>query len=121
MKKYVLKYLDYINTTLKSDSPKDFERLKDEHLRQIKFIQHERLIHLLVTCLFSIILFMCIMGVVCFEKAVLIPLIILILVLLIPYIAHYYFLENNVQKMYGIYNQILICEENYLKNRGDSQ
>ena len=30
----------------------------------------------------------------------------LFLVLLIPYIKHYYFLENSVQKMYLIYNKL---------------
>ena len=31
---------------------------------------------------------------------------VLFLVLLVPYIRHYYFLENSVQKMYLIYNEI---------------
>ena len=34
------------------------------------------------------------------------PLLGLILVLLIPYIFHYYFLENTVQKMYVIYDRM---------------
>lgn len=35
-----------------------------------------------------------------------------ILILLIPYVAHYYFLENTVQKMYLIYDTI--------KNKGQN-
>ena len=31
----------------------------------------------------------------------------LLLVLLIPYIAHYYTLENEVQRMYGQYDKII--------------
>ena len=31
---------------------------------------------------------------------------VLFLVLLVPYIKHYYFLENSVQKMYLIYNKL---------------
>ncbi len=34
---------------------------------------------------------------------------VLMLILLVPYIAHYYFLENGVQKLYGIYDKI--CEK----------
>ena len=36
----------------------------------------------------------------------LLPLLILILALLVPYVAHYYFLENSVQKMYKLYDEI---------------
>ena len=33
-------------------------------------------------------------------------LVVLILILLIPYIRHYYILENEVQKMYGQYDRM---------------
>lgn len=36
----------------------------------------------------------------------LLALTVLLLVLLIPYIRHYYILENEVQKMYGQYDKI---------------
>ena len=106
MKKYVVNYLQFINEALSSTKTQDYNRLKALHLQQIEFIQHERLIHLIVTCLFSIVIFICLMGVICFEKVILIPLLLLLLVLLIPYISHYYFLENSVQKMYEIYNEL---------------
>ena len=37
------------------DSVCDVERLKQEHLTQIGFFQHERLIHLIVTVLFALL------------------------------------------------------------------
>ena len=41
------------------------------------------------------------------SESISIPLVTIILVLLIFYIKHYYFLENTVQKMYRIYDSIL--------------
>jgi hypothetical protein len=51
----------------------------------------------------------CFLVIVVSEKIVLIPLAILLLALLIPYISHYYFLENNTQKLYKYYDRI--CEK----------
>jgi hypothetical protein len=73
----------------------------DELLIRIGFYQHERLIHLLVTLAFAII------TVVIFIFAPeTLPFALLRLLLIgmdIPYIAHYYFLENSVQKLYEFY------------------
>ena len=107
MKKYLLNYLNYINKIiLENAENQDIKRLKEDHLIQIKFMQHERLVHLIVTCLFSILLFICLAIFFISNKIVFIFLIMFILALLIPYISHYYFLENNVQKMYDIYNKL---------------
>ena len=40
------------------------------------------------------------------EMVMLLPLLLLILGLLVPYIAHYYFIENSVQKMYHLHDEI---------------
>ena len=58
-----------------------------------------------VTVLFSLILFICILGFVCFEKIAFLPIIVLVLCLLIPYIAHYFFLENKTQYLYSLYEK----------------
>ena len=74
-------------------------------LIQIGFFQHERLIHLIVTVLFAILASLLIQ-----EWAVLL-LCLMFFVLLIPYIRHYYILENGVQKLYEYYDQIYAAEE----------
>ena len=119
MKKYVQNYLNFITEILNSlDKIKDIKSLKKELLIQIQFIQHERFIHLIVMCLFAIVLFISIGIFLITDKIALIPLIMLLLCLLIPYIAHYYFLENSVQKLYDIYNQICLFENDYTKETG---
>ncbi len=89
-------------------SEEDLRSFREEMLVQISFFQHERLIHLLVTILFALL------AVVSFIACVLsgwtmgtgLPvLLILFLVLLVPYIFHYYFLENGVQHLYELYDK----------------
>ena len=78
-----------------------------EHLTQVSFFQHERLIHLIVTVTFAI-LTMLALAIYCIaEYMPMLALIVLLLVLLIPYIGHYYTLENEVQKMYQQYDEML--------------
>ena len=72
----------------------------------IQFMQHERLVHFLVTILFALGFFITLAIYLLGELIMMLPLLILILGLLIPYIAHYYFLENSVQKMYKLHDEI---------------
>ena len=89
--------------------------VKQEHLTQVAFFQHERLVHLIVTITFAILelLTVCayvIVGAIDSELSMpLLVLTIAILILLVPYIKHYYLLENEVQKMYKQYDRI--CEK----------
>ena len=77
----------------------DWEAVLQEHLTQVSFFQHERLIHLIVTVTFAI-LTMIALAIYCIaEYMPMLALIVLLLVMLIPYIGHYYTLENEVQKM----------------------
>jgi len=78
-------------------------------LTKIKFYQHERLVHLVVTMTMSLltIIVACAMFMVADE--VIMPfaaLFILFLVLTAAYIRHYYKLENNVQKLYRYYDKL---------------
>ena len=75
-------------------------------MTQIAFFQHERLVHhsdsiLCYTHHVSII------ASIMISNPVLLVLTLLFLVLLVPYIMHYYTLENEVQKMYTQYDEIL--------------
>ena len=136
MRKRILAYLDYIDKILAHELPvtasfdaggeyvkkaakdeaptrKDYEKLLDTHLSQISFFQHERLIHLIVTLLFALLTFATFMLLFIqlgrsedFPYAILV-LFLLLIVLLVPYIWHYYLLENSVQKMYAQYDELL--------------
>ena len=111
MEKRIINYRKYVDEILKSGDVQWDEVLK-EHLVQISFFQHERLIHLIVTVLFAVLEIMSILGTVilsALEKGniALAIMTILLLVLLIPYIRHYYILENEVQKMYTQYDELL--------------
>ncbi|MBR4342913.1 MAG: hypothetical protein IKP88_09435 [Lachnospiraceae bacterium] len=90
----------------------DLEKLKREHLIQIGFFQHERLIHLIVTVLFAILEFLSLLLCMLFPNIGTLLLTVAVLVLLIPYIRHYYLLENETQKMYVQYDRM----EALLKN-----
>ncbi|AUG58985.1 hypothetical protein [Acetivibrio saccincola] len=106
MNKYMKRHEKLISELLKERRDIDF--LKKYNKEQIGIIQHERLIHLLVTLFFGLIFFISVLFAVVYEKLVLSSLAGLMLVLLIPYIFHYYRLENGVQKWYKIYNDMIL-------------
>lgn len=106
MRKYMTEYLSRIEGLLKQDAALDYDELIRTHLQKIAFMQHERLVHFLVTMLFAVGLFLMMGTFLMAETVLLLPLLFLILILLIPYILHYYFLENAVQKMYRIYDEL---------------
>jgi hypothetical protein len=86
------------------DENYDLRQLLDYHRDKINFFSHERLIHLLVMILFAVCTVITILAIVIWQTLSLIPLAILLLVLLVPYIKHYYFLENSVQQLYKYYD-----------------
>ncbi|MDE7259165.1 MAG: hypothetical protein K2N77_08015 [Lachnospiraceae bacterium] len=106
MEQRILNYRKYIDELISQDSS-DWDAVIKEHLIQVSFFQHERLIHLIVTVTFALLEMIVIaLSVVSFTIAVGL-LAIALLVLLIPYIRHYYILENEVQKMYGQYDRMV--------------
>lgn len=81
---------------------RELERLLLYSERWLLYFQHERLIHLIVTVLFalcSIIVFGVFLMV---QLWYILPLLGLIVVLLVPYIVHYFHLENGVQRLYDL-------------------
>ncbi|MBQ6235881.1 MAG: hypothetical protein IJK54_08170 [Clostridia bacterium] len=116
MKKRLLAYLQQIDELLKHPPiAVNYDDEVKKHLVQIGFFMHERLIHLIVTVLFALLA----VGVALFAVASPgIPIFLLfgaLLVLLIPYIMHYYLLENGVQKMYEQYDELLARSEEQKK------
>lgn len=100
MKKEMKNYLQYIeNTYQKTDIDK--EKLAQELYTRIGFYQHERLVHLIVTMSFGVFFLLSLLLITVNLSFVILS--VLFLVLLVPYIAHYYFLENSVQRLYTYY------------------
>ena len=109
MKKRIINYrlkIDNLLANADKISKEEWKTILQEHLTQIGFFQHERLVHLIVTVTFAILTMMSIIASVMISNPMLLVLTLLFLVLLVPYIMHYYTLENEVQKMYGQYDRM---------------
>ncbi len=112
MKKRITEYLKRIDQLLAVNDPAtDWTVQKQEHLTQISFFMHERLIHLIVTALFAVLAFMVFIAIMFAFSWGLVVLFAALLALLIPYIAHYYLLENSVQKMYEQYDRMVVLAD----------
>ena len=107
MKKRIQSYMAYMDQQLEhNESGLSYEELCIEHEKQLAYFMHERLVHLLVTLTFAILAFVTFfMAVMNFSMGMII-LFFAFLILLIPYIMHYYLLENSVQYMYRQYDRL---------------
>lgn len=108
MKQRILNYLKETNEFL--DNPPedaDWEEAIQEHLEQVQMFQHERLIHLIVTVLFALMTTSVLVAMVVSFHISFVILLIPLLILLFPYINHYYLLENGVQQMYKQYDKMV--------------
>ena len=107
MTKQIKAYLALLERFFAEEHPEeDIEQMRSELLRRIKFYQHERLIHLIVTMSFGIFFMLSLIMYLSQGGAGLLVLTVLFLVMLAAYIKHYYFLENSVQRMYLYYYRI---------------
>ena len=102
-------YIKYMDELLKEENINYEEKLK-KHLVQISFFQHERLIHLIVTVTFAIMTLIILLYALINTSLMIIILTVLFLILLVPYIRHYYILENGVQRLYTFYD-VLSCDK----------
>lgn len=110
MEKRILSYRKCIDELLQKEDA-DWDKIMEQHLVQISFFQHERLIHLIVTVTFAVLEMIAFAATMIAFTPMLAMLDILLLVLLIPYIRHYYILENETQKMYGQYDALVLKKE----------
>ncbi len=107
MKKRILDYKNRIDALINEDSPNiDWKKVMEEHLIQISFFQHERLVHLIVMVLFALMTLTTIAVGIIADYPYMFLGTVMLLILLIPYISHYYLLENEVQHMYEQYDFI---------------
>lgn len=103
----IKKYLAYIDKLLEEDQQDtNWEEEMKKHLIQIAFFAHERLIHLIVTVTFAILTVMAFLYTIGNFSVAMVLLIFALMCLMIPYIKHYYLLENSVQQMYEQYDRM---------------
>lgn len=103
MKKYLENYVCEIDEVIKQDNIN--KNTVEKHLVKIKFFQHERLIHLLVTLFYALAFLICLVLSLYIWSFLIVS--IILICFLIPYILHYFFLENNVQYLYKQYDKML--------------
>lgn len=100
---------DYLNEYKKEVEQKLNQKITKEdvenHITKTKFFQHERLVHLLVTLFFAI--FLLISLYISLTQNSFIYIVLILLVMLIFYIKHYFFLENNIQYLYKEYDKMI--------------
>lgn len=104
MERRIKEYLAQMDLLLEQNCSLNWKQEMEKHLVQISFFQHERLVHLIVTAIFAVLEMMCFLSLLFIFSPGLLVLTLLILILLVPYIRHYYILENGVQKMYHQYD-----------------
>lgn len=104
MKKKLNNYIKELEEKLKNN--KIEKDISNDILTNISFFQHERLVHLIVTFMTGIISILFFLGFLIIENILLLILFIISMLLFIPYILHYYTLENGTQKLYDLYFKI---------------
>lgn len=103
LKSYILELKKLLDSGEKIEN---IEGLKKELLTEIQFWQHERLIHLIVTVLFALLAMSMIIVLFFYQSIQVLVLLGMFIILLVPYIRHYYILENGVQRLYTFYEEL---------------
>ncbi|MGI6612002.1 MAG: hypothetical protein ACOX0Z_00285 [Candidatus Nanosyncoccaceae bacterium] len=103
------------NSFSKEMSASEREVLAKLHYHRLRSFQHERLIHLLITLFFaglalvsgiiSFWLFINLLGAVAYLS---LALFMIVLVLELAYVRHYYYLENSIQELYQWDEQLML-------------
>ena len=104
LKDYLAYMADFVNN---EHSDEEYLRGYKDLMIQISFFQHERFIHLIVTVTFAILSLMGILASLFYPQIPLLILTLLFIILLVPYVRHYYILENGVQELYRRYDTII--------------
>lgn len=102
MKKYLYDYIKEMDSILEKDVIES--EIIEKHLIKISFFQHERLIHLMVTLAYALL------ALISFAVSTISPMFvfvgIILILFLIPYVLHYFHLENGVQYLYKQYDEL---------------
>lgn len=105
MTKFLNAHEKFIQQSLE-DSSVDLDWLGHNHRDWIGFLQQERLAHLLVTLMVAFLLVVFFTLSLFFKTLPFLIVFLILAVLLLFYIAHYFKLENTVQKWYALYDEL---------------
>ncbi|MDR0904128.1 MAG: hypothetical protein LBM59_05805 [Ruminococcus sp.] len=111
MRKYFSDYINYIAAILQTAEAGTLSEPLDDAFyarfeTMLSRMKHERICHLLVTVLFAILTVMS-LGILMQTPGLQSALLFLLfLILVVPYVHHYYFLENGVQKLYKLWDKL---------------
>ncbi len=106
MKQDILQHQAWVERSLKRQiQSAELEKIIAEHLRQLQFLQHERLVHLIVTM--AVMLLVGVVGIACILHPLCLSIELILVILELFYLRHYYFLENTTQYWYQLYNQLI--------------
>ena len=115
MEKHIAEHYQTISQRLAAAKSKtDLTELAHYHRTRVQEFQHERLIHLLVTFFFAG-LFLASLAAGLAMNCLLGRLALILFVLELAYIRHYYQLENGVQRLYEL--TVAIEEKRFAKDR----
>jgi len=84
----------------------DWKEILKHHQRMISLIQHERLIHLLVTIFVGLIMSIGAFITIIIQASTLLIFVVSLFALFVAYLFHYRFLENTTQNWYKIEEEI---------------
>lgn len=85
------------------------KELLAEHREKLSWLQHERLVHLIVTTMVVFVELFVVWCVLTLEYLAAAIILMLLAILLGFYFAHYFFLENTVQRWYRLTDEIKEC------------
>ena len=90
--------------TVSSSGIHELYRIRFEHAKKLRWLMHERIVHLIVLLIVVLLLMFSIFLLVCAPDTApaSIPMCIIVFILTCFYVRHYFFLENTVQKWYMI-------------------
>ena len=82
------------------------DTLLRQHTLKIAWLQHERLVHLIVLLLTTVLFLFSVGLFIALMNPLVLILVAVALGLLIAYLRHYFFLENTVQSWYVLYDRL---------------
>lgn len=107
MKKYYREHEASVTRALKNKQAKtDWPKLLLLHHKRLKFLQHERLVHLLVMLAFSAFSLLSFFALLLTSRLEVILLSAIFLITAIIYVGHYYYLENTTQRWYKLSDEL---------------
>ncbi|MCX5975377.1 MAG: hypothetical protein NTV33_00715 [Coprothermobacterota bacterium] len=108
MDKYLREHEQYISRVLTTAPPGlDWLALLAFHRAQVQFLQHERLVHLLVMLAFALFTLAALSAFLFLPSVTTGALAGILILLLAAYVIHYYKLENGVQRLYRLDRQLV--------------